>query len=86
MEAKINEILIFIQSLSYNEIMFLIAITAVLVLFIAYRWFGVMAVGGLVIIYLMSYILYTYDIISAFDKQENANIEHSKIIQEELNK
>lgn len=86
MEEKIGQILIFIQGLSHEEVMLLIAVTALLFLFIIYRRFGLMAASGLILIYGLAYILYSYDIINVYDKRESERNEHLKVIQEEIDK
>jgi len=86
MEAKINEILFFIQGLSHDELMMIAVIAAALILFVVYRRFGLMAASGLILIYGIAYILYSYDFINVYDKRESEKNEHLKVIQEELEK
>jgi len=86
MEEKINEILGYIQNLSHDEVMLLIGITALLILFIVYRRFGLMAFSGLILIYAIAYILYSYDIIGAYNEREKENNDYLKTIQTEIDK
>ena len=75
----------FALSLSSDEIIILVLLTAVLILFIIYRWLGTGAVIALLIIYALAYILYANNIFDIYQKNEAQKARDNQILQSELN-
>lgn len=86
MAEIISDIMQIIQNLSPTEIKIIIAIIAILLLFIGYRLFGIGAVLALLLIYSLGYVLYINDIFSVYEKRTKDNTEHMQLIEKELEK
>jgi len=90
MTEIISRILNYISSISLGnlnstEFYILIGIIALLILVLAYRWFGKMIVWVLLLIYMLIYVLYVNDIFSFIEKYQENTDQHIQTIEEELN-
>jgi uncharacterized membrane protein YcfT len=74
----------FINSLGNTEIKLIVAITAVLILFIVYRKFGVGAFWALTILFFILFIVYQANIFGFYKKQSQEQVEHLQEINAEL--
>ena len=81
-----NEILSKVDNLSSTEISIIVAMTAVLMVFIVYRWLGAIMVFILLLAYLLIYTLYINDFFSVYEKHERGEQQHLQILEEELKK
>ena len=86
MEEIIGDIMQIINNLSPDEIKIIIALTAILLLFIGYRLFGIGAVLALLLMYSLSYVLFINDIFNVYEKRTKDNAVHMELIEEELEK
>ena len=81
-----NEFLSKVYDLEPNEILIIVAITAVLMVFIVYRWLGAIMVFVLLLAYLLIYTLYINDFFSVYEKHERGEQQHMQMLEEELKK
>ena len=81
-----SEVLSKVYDLEPNEILIIVAITAVLVIFIVYRWLGAIMVFVLLLAYLLIYTLYINDFFSVYEKHERGEQQHLQMLEEELKK
>lgn len=75
-----------VYHLNQVEITVLVIITAFLLLYLVYRIFGIGAIVGLTIIYILGYILYVNNIFDFYKAQDKANTSHMQEIQKEVDK
>ena len=76
----------FASRLDSGQITILVIITALLVLFLAYRFGGFGAVGALLIIYLIVYVLYINNIFNIYKQKQATDYRDKKILEDELRK
>ncbi len=81
-----SEFLSKIYDLEPNEILIIVAITAVLVVFIVYRWLGAIMVFVLLLAYLLIYTLYINDFFNVYEEHERGEQQHLQMLEEELKK
>lgn len=81
-----HALIIYINSLTQQEIIIILIIAAILVLVIAYRLFGIGMVVGIILVYALAYILYTSNVIGFYNNQTSTENQHLNTIQEEINK
>ena len=86
MEEIISDIMQIINNLSPTEIKVIIVVTAILLLILGFRLFGIGAVLALLLLYSLSYVLYVNDIFNVYEKRTKDNVEHMKLIEKELEK
>ena len=75
-----------IYSLTSTEITIIIVITALLILFMAWKKFGIKVFFATLFMYLIIYVLYSFDIIDAYNTRQHEEDAHMKIIEQELDK
>ena len=68
------------------ELWLIIALVAVLAAFLVYKKTGVGGLGALLLIYLIAYTLFQFDLINIYEERVIVQEEHVKIIEEELQK
>jgi hypothetical protein len=74
------------EGLDPDQIIILTALTAVLFLFIAYRWFGYGGFAAMLIIMLLGYALYVADIINFYKEHTYEKDQHMQEIQEAIDR
>jgi len=73
-----------VYDLNKTELIIIVALAAVLIIFIAYRWLGLGMVLALLIIYLVIYVLYVNNFFSFYEEHEKSTEQHLRLIEEEL--
>ena len=79
-----SEFLSKVYDLDSAEILIIVAIAAVLMVFIVYRWLGAIMVFVLLLAYLLIYTLYINDFFSVYKSHEKSEQQHMQLIEEEL--
>ncbi len=79
-----SEFLSKVYDLDSAEILIIVAIAAVLMVFIVYRWLGAIMVFVLLLAYLLIYTLYINDFFSVYESHEKSEQQHMQLIEEEL--
>jgi cell division protein FtsW (lipid II flippase) len=77
-------VLAYIEHLSAAEIKILVAVGAVLILFLVWRWFGFIMVLVMLLFYLLAYVLFINDISDLYKDYQTKNIQHLQTIEKEL--
>lgn len=76
----------YVNNLSSREILVIIIIAAVLILFMAYRKFGVGAVIGVILIYFFAYIIFYSNIFNNWQNDKMEEQRRMQIYSQELQK
>jgi len=74
-----------VETLTYDQIIILTALTVVLLLFLAYRWFGYGGFGVVVVLVLVLFSLYMADAFDFYFKQTRHQKQHMDEIQHTIN-
>lgn len=83
--TEIGQIFIdYATNMSVLELKILVALTAVLVLFLVSRWLGMGAFWALLLIYAIGFILYQVDIFNFYEDRTLEQSKHMEEIEEEL--
>jgi hypothetical protein len=82
----INAFIGFANDMSNTEVWILVVITALLILILAYRLFGIGVVMVLGVVYLIMYVLYINDFLHLYDKRQADENRQKTILEEELKK
>lgn len=76
----------FILNLGSLELWLIIALIAVLFAFLIYKKTGVGGLGALLLIYLIAYTLFQFDLINIYEERVIVQEEHVRTIKEEMQK
>ncbi|MCK5211312.1 hypothetical protein KAJ89_01295 [Candidatus Parcubacteria bacterium] len=75
-----------VLNLGSTELCLIVALLAVLVAYLVYKKTGVGGLGALLLIYLIAYILFQFDLINFYEERNVIQKEYNKTIEEELQK
>ena len=75
-----------VLNLDSTQLWVVALLAAVLAAYMVYKKAGVGAVGALMLMYLIAYILFQFDLINIYEERVIFEEEHVKIIEEELKK
>lgn len=73
-------------NLSYEQLVILTALTAVLMLYIAYRWFGSGGFASLLVLIIVLYGVYVADIFTFYEEHTYEKAQHMREIQNTIDK
>lgn len=76
----------FVYNLTPREILIIIALTAFLILIVAYRKFGIGAVIGVLLIYFFAYILFSSNILNNWQNDKMEEQRRMQIYNQEMQK
>lgn len=75
-----------VLNLDSTRLWLIVILAAVLVAYLVFKKAGVAALSALLFVYMLTYILFQYDLINFYEKRAITNEEHNKTIEEELQK
>ena len=74
----------YLGNLSEDEIILMLVLIAITLLILTYRFFGMGATLGLLILYFIAYVLTSNNISDFIDKNNSENAQHIQTIEQEL--
>ncbi len=86
MQAFIGQYIPFVLTLSSTEFIISLLVTALLLVLLVYKYFGLGAALGLLAIYFFVYILVVNNVLPTINERNAAEGAHLNLIQEEANK
>ena len=76
----------YILNMSQTEMWLLTAATALLLVLIFYRWFGIGGLTGMVVFLFLLFVMYKADLYGMYLEREQEKDAHEKLIEQELSK
>jgi hypothetical protein len=76
----------YILHMSGTELWLFVAITALLLIFIFYRWFGIGGLTGIVVFMFLLFVIFRADLYGMYLERLQEKQEHEQLLQQEMSK